>query len=80
MSIKDGGPAFPIIPPIDKDGYSASGYPYPSDGISKRDWFAGIALPWCLQEFAGNAEDQRQPAEAAYQIADAMLEAGKVTK
>lgn len=37
------------------------------------DEFAGQALPWCLGEFAGNPEDGTQYAEAAYQIASAML-------
>lgn len=43
-------------------------------GMTLRDWFASKALPFCLCEFGGNAEDGRQFAEAAYQIADAMLE------
>lgn len=42
-------------------------------GMTLLDWYAGQALPWCLSEFAGNAEDGTQYAEAAYQIADAML-------
>lgn len=43
-----------------------------SSGMSLRDWFAGQALLWCLSEFAGNTKEE-QLAEAAYQIADAML-------
>ena len=38
-----------------------------------RDWYAGLALRYCLEEFGGNADDQKQFAEAAYQIADAMI-------
>lgn len=42
-------------------------------GMSLRDWFATNALPFCLREFGGNSDDMKQYAEAAYQIADAML-------
>ena len=59
----NGGPAFPC----DQDPLHC----YP--GMTLRDWFAGQALSFCLAEFGGNADDQRQYAEAAYQIADAML-------
>jgi len=60
-------------------------FPIPADseanGMLLRDYFAAQALPFCLQEFGGNADDQRQYAEAAYQIADAMLaERAKVTR
>lgn len=65
-TINDGGPAFPR---------AGTGTTYSQEGMSLRDWFAGQALAWCLSEFAGNAEDMKQPAEAAYQIADAMLRA-----
>ena len=69
----DGGPAFPQH---DLSGYGIG----PSErvsGMSLRDWFAGQALPWCLQEFGSNADDMEQPHRAAYQIADAMLAARK---
>lgn len=62
----DGGPAFPRTS-------SPATFDNGAQGMSLRDWFAGQALPWCLAEFGGNAEDQTQPVEAAYQIADAML-------
>lgn len=40
----------------------------------RREWLReGQALPFCLSEFGGNAEDDKQFAEAAYQISDAML-------
>lgn len=64
----DAGPAFPM-------GYHPDGNSADHEGMSLRDWFAGQALAWCLSEFAGNAEDMKQPAEAAYQVADAMLRA-----
>ena len=63
----DGGPAFPSI----GEGFGNPLYSAP--GMSLRDYFAAQALPFCLAEFGSNAEDQRQFAEAAYQIADAML-------
>lgn len=43
-TINDGGPAFPVLPPLDVDGNSPAGYPYPAGGMSLRDWFAGQAL------------------------------------
>lgn len=66
--MNDGGPAFPV------QALAAPGSEV-AWGMSLRDWFAGQALAWCLSEFSGNAEDMKQPAEAAYQIADAMLRA-----
>lgn len=64
-----GGPAFPIAASTGdpRDGV------YCQNGMTLLDWYAGQALPWCLSEFAGNAEDGTQYAEAAYQIAAAML-------
>lgn len=68
----DGGPAFPTedFRPFASGG----GRHVRLGGMSLRDYFAAQALPFCLSEFGGN--DQRQyAAEAAYQIADAMLTA-----
>lgn len=36
--------AFPVIPPMDKEGFCALGYPYPDAGMNLRDWFAGQAI------------------------------------
>ena len=48
---------------------------------AKRDEIAMAALnQYSPQEFAGNAEDQTQPEEAAYSIADAMLEQSEKEK
>lgn len=41
--------------------------------ITLRDVAALVVLPWCVAEFGGNSEDQTQPAQAAWQIADAFL-------
>ena len=67
----DGGPAFPGGE-IGHESWTEH-----CIGMSLPDWFAGQALPFCLAEFGGNADDGRQPAEAAYQIADAMIAARK---
>ena len=87
--IDDGGPAFPVIPPLDASGSSASGYPYPDQGMSLRDWFAGRALaglcanpggPYQANEHDGWQIVNCMPinvAEEAYYLADAMLEARK---
>lgn len=75
MDAKNGGSAFPIIPPLSSDGYSsAAGYPYPEHGMTLRDWFAGQALA----EFATIVSVQQPEtmtvvAGLAYQMADAML-------
>lgn len=39
----DGGPAYPVLPPLGLDNTSAVGYPYVSQGLSQRDWFAAHA-------------------------------------
>ena len=72
MSTNDGGPAFPV-------GYDDDG------GMSLRDYFAGQALAGLMSsaepdqpdqpETLQAHEDRRLYAEAAYRVADAMLEA-----
>lgn len=69
----DGGQAFPTPTVFGGNNGAVWG----ESGMSLRDWFAGQALAWCLNEFGGNAEDQTHYAAAAYEIADAMLEARK---
>lgn len=64
--IDDGGPAFPRP--------ETTGY-HPQSGMTLRDYFAAIALPWALAN-----RDVSQPwkfpaAMAAYEVADAMLTA-----
>lgn len=60
----DGGAAFPGEQGHIPDGTWNQTF---DPGMSLRDWFAGQALPYCLAEFGGNADEQRQYAEAAYQ-------------
>lgn len=69
--IDDGGPAFGR--PVSFRPSDGMAFDNGAEGMSLRDYFAAAALPWCLAEFAGNAEDQPQAEHAAYQIADAML-------
>ena len=60
--IKDGGPAFPqndaLINRINNH-----------DGMSLRDWFAGVAV----HEMSSCEITKKNIAEAAYALADAML-------
>lgn len=68
----DGGPAFPTtyIPNLR----------ITRDGMSLRDWFAGQALPYCLQEGVNFGQggqgraDFNYVATNAYALADIMLE------
>lgn len=77
--IDNGGPAFPILPPLGPDGTSATGYPYPYVGMSLRDYFAGQALAGAMAD-SNVSGDPESLAEAAYTVADAMLAARKVTR
>jgi len=61
MNERDGGPAFPR-------GHANS---TSQEGMSLRDWFAGMALPRALRAW-GFASGEKA-AESAYRIADAML-------
>lgn len=65
-----GGPAFPR--PISSTRSDAT-FDGGHAGMNLRDYLAAAALPFCLREFGGNADDSTQYAEAAYQIADKML-------
>lgn len=63
--IKDGGPAFPSKPLT---------FPYPSPGMSLRDWFAGQQLR-VIGSGWPNAENMGRIADDCYAMADAMLAA-----
>ena len=75
--MKDGGPAFPVLPPLDDIGQHPTGYPYPEPGMDLRDYFAAKALQGLMASFAGCAPfpSPRQFAKDAYAQADAMLKA-----
>lgn len=65
----NGGPAFPIVhPPV--QGVTAGGVEF--YGLSIRDYFAAKAMNAFLSRDGGSL---KQDAEAAYQMADAMLKA-----
>jgi hypothetical protein len=71
---KDGGPAFPMLPP---DTHNYREWPA-SPGMSLRDYFAAKALEGCV--YMGDPDDTQdvyldKMARAAYRIADAMLKA-----
>lgn len=70
--IKDGGPAFPGVT---------------GPGISKREWYAGMAIQGLASQdgwYFGTVAKPHDPwpdvAKTAFQIADAMILAGKVEK
>jgi len=86
----DGGPAFPVLPPVGPDGNSAVGYPYVHPGASLRDLFALGAMishlitdtvpgPACEALIEGAAAAGREPLDHlcwnSYDVADAMLKA-----
>lgn len=69
MSIRDdGGPAFPI-PGLSNDA--------DFNGMSLRDWFAGMALQGglCFHQEDGCLRHEEDAATIAYRFADAMLAA-----
>ena len=74
----DGGNAFPRS----KRQFYCNGYDAEdefTEGMSLRDWFAGMALQGILSnsEIDGNRFDPDKMAEWSYQTADAMIEARK---
>lgn len=82
-NINNGGPAFPLMPPVGEDGLSALGYPSPENGMSLRDWFAGQMAAAAMTNANGLgtvSKEERAPIFAAlasisYELADAMLAA-----
>ena len=77
----NGGPAFPVLPPLGHDGALAAGYPYASEGMTLRDYFAAQALQCAMPnawDFKGGPPAADLVAEItllAYHMADAMLKA-----
>jgi hypothetical protein len=73
--MKDGGPAFPVD--VEFPTYRTK-----SEGMSLRDWFAGMALQGLMTHTVHNPDPQyvaQSFARAAYHAADAMLaEDGRV--
>lgn len=73
-NINDGGPAYPVqsIYVEDQDTNSR--------GMSLRDYFAGQAIQALLREANPKDGMWHLEANAAYEIADAMLKARKIDK
>ena len=63
----DGGPAFPLA--------TSSGSNTSVNGMTLRDWFAGMALQGQAHRFAHPHEHRELLASDCYEIADAMLAA-----
>lgn len=68
MSHTGNDSAFPILPPLDDGGCVPSGYPYAEAGLTKREFFAAMAMQGMLArrqawddtgiaDFAGEAVD-----------------------
>ena len=84
-AINDGGPAFPMpgfLSMMEEPQSVIQQYENkPQDGMTLRDWFAGMALPACFSApcpaawAAGSMEHREQSAAASYMMADAMLAA-----
>jgi hypothetical protein len=67
---RDGGPAFPRTIRIpDGDEWETVSV----DGMTLRDWFAGMALPAAIRE-AGRERSIGDVVDFAYRIANAMIE------
>jgi hypothetical protein len=66
---KTGGPAFPVHRPEVPEGTTYAKSMVVCDGMTLRDYFAGICLPRAM------GMTERWAAKAAYKMADAMLEA-----
>lgn len=72
--IKDGGPAFPTLLTGKWAGSetNATFAPDMTDGMSLRDWFAGMALQGYIASVT-QSPDRKDTAIACYEYADAML-------
>ena len=72
--------AFPLLPPVDDNGQSAFGYPFPDPGMTLRDYFAAKAMQALLQNpkyggIIGVNNFSSERAKESYEMADAMLKA-----
>ena len=72
---KDGGPAFPSEQGETSKGWNQT---YES-GLTKREWFAGMALQGLLANPSTILKQADIP-ELSFEYADSMIRAGKVEK
>jgi hypothetical protein len=78
--LNNGGPAFPVVHAIIPQPGSFTQTPEAHQGMTLRDWFAGMALQGNLAacapgyEYTGGDSHQRA-AEEAYRYADSMISA-----
>ena len=71
--IDDGGTAFPVEG--GPNSQLISQY-----GLSKREWYAGMALHGILQVHGSVVGGPERTAKMSYEVADAMIRAGKGEK
>ncbi len=77
MTRSDGGPAFPRpCDPCSCNGVRGSECNIAYDGMSLRDWFAGMALQKLAGEIGWHTlrEHSSELSETCYHMADAMIE------
>lgn len=69
-NIKTGGPAFPT-----DNAHQTGPHSYHAEGMTLRDWFAGMALQGLLLDPDSMGATEESNAEFAYKVADAMIKA-----
>lgn len=75
VKIENGGPAYPMAPDANNDQWA--------EGLTKRDYFAAEAMNGMIASYKGatpvaiGAKGFLKMAQAAYALADAMIEARK---
>lgn len=69
-------PAFPVTREEATPGYQTVTSPVTYSGLSKREWFAGMALQWLIQE----GVSYEDTAEDAFKIADKMITESEKSK
>ena len=78
MAMKDGGPAFPRPFPADAEIRPSEALDYIArhEGMSLRQWYAGLASIGAMTTLAEHGSDTdaaRAVAETAFLVADAMI-------
>ena len=81
MNEYDGGPAFPVIPPLDVGGGSANGYPFPHSGMSLRIYLVAEIVKGFLsnyhQDYAPLVDGKAEIiVDDAFKLADVIIKKG----